>query len=111
MIPQFIQAGLNVFHFVDIFNQALFAGCDDQPLLAFHQWNFGDFLNRDQFFCWLGANVDKSAQAVVLAEIAARGFIAGAAIFDPADGIKTYERCLLTVLPQAQRFFGGPDGS
>src|SRR5581483_484501 len=80
---------------------------DNQPLLALHQRDFGDLLDRDEFFRGLGANVDKCAQAIVLAEIAARGFIANGAVFDSTDCVESDERGLQAVLPQAECFFSG----
>ena len=50
-----VEAGLDVLHVVDIFDRAFFAGGDDQPLLAVHQRNFGDFFYRNEARSSLGA--------------------------------------------------------
>ena len=39
-----VEAGLDALHVVDVFDRALFAGGDDQPLLVRLQRNLGDFL-------------------------------------------------------------------
>ena len=89
----------------DVFDRALFAGGDDEALLALHERNFGDLLDGHEVLRLqrLGANVDESSQAIVLAEIAARVFVASGAVLDLANGIESDESGLLPVLPQAQR--------
>ena len=108
-----VEAGLDVLHVVDIFDQALFAGRDDQPLFAVHQRNLGDLLNRNEAQVILGdgADVDERAQAIVLAEIAARGFVARGAVFDLAHRFQSDKRSLLAVAPQAQRLHRRTNGS
>ena len=54
-------------------------------------------------------DVDECAQAIVLAEIAARCFVARGAVFDLADGIEANECRLLAIPPQAQRFLRRAD--
>ena len=44
LVFDLVDARLDVLHVVDIFDQAFFAGGDDQPLLAVHERDFGDFL-------------------------------------------------------------------
>jgi len=62
-----------------------------------HQRNLGDFLDGDEGHVIFGngADVDEGAQAIVFAEIAAGGFVAGGAVFDFADRFQTDERGLL----------------
>ena len=62
---------------------------------------------RSFFGC--SANVDEGAQAVVLAEMAARIFVARGAVFDLANGIEADEGGLQAVAPQAQRFLRRTD--
>src|SRR5277367_539852 len=101
LVFDLVDAGLDVFHVVDIFDQTLFAGGDDQALFAVHQRNLGDFLNGDyaQFIFGCGSDIDESAQAVILAEIAAGRFVAGGAVLNFSDSIEADEGCLLAVLP------------
>ena len=101
-----VEPRLDVLHVVDIFDHALFAGGDDQALLAVHERNLGDFLDRHkrQIVFGRGSHVDESAQAIVLAEIAARGFIARGAVFDFTHRLESDERRLQSVAPQPQRF-------
>jgi len=49
-----------------------------------HERNFGDLLNGNecQVIFGNGSDIDKRAQAIVLSEIAARGFITRGAILD-----------------------------
>src|ERR1700722_1998400 len=56
-------------------------------------------------------HVDKSSQAVVLAEIAPCIFIAGSAIANVAHRVQPDERGPLAIVPQAQCFLCSPDGS
>src|SRR5258707_4480150 len=98
-----VNAGFDVFHVVDIFDQPLFAGCNDQPLFAVHQRNFGDFLNGNEchVIFWSGSDSDEGRRAIVLAEVAARAFVARSAILDFSNRIQTAKRRLLAVAPQA----------
>ena len=109
----FVEAGFDVLHVVDIFDQALFAGRDDQPLLPMHQRDLGDLLNGNEGHVILGngADVDECAQAIVLAEIAAGGLVAGRSILDFPHCIQSDERGPLPFLPKAQRFDRSADGS
>jgi len=68
-----------------------------------HQRNFRDFCNRHEILrlCGLlGADVNKRAQAVVLAEIAAGFLVARGAVFDLTDRIKTDESGRKAIAPQ-----------
>ena len=111
LVANVIETRLDVLHLVQIFHRSLFAGGDDQPLLADHQRNLGDPLDGHKILYRLGADIDEGAQAVVLAEIAARGFVARGAVFDLADRVHSDERSLQAVSPQAQRFLRGADGA
>src|SRR5437879_6882471 len=78
-------------------------GGDDQALLAVHEGNLGDFLNRHKAEVVLGlrSNVDEGSQAIVLAEVATCIFVTRRAVLDLADGVKPDEGRLLPVAPQA----------
>ena len=54
LVANLVEPGLDVLHVVDIFDRALFAGGDDQALLAVHERNLGDFLNRHKAQVVLG---------------------------------------------------------
>src|SRR5262249_38349065 len=99
------------FHVVEIFHRSLFAGRDDEALLAVHQWDLCYLLDGNEALVVLrsGADVDESAQAVVLAEMATRVFVARCAVFDLADSVEADERRLQAVAPQTERFLGGAD--
>src|SRR5581483_12373689 len=58
-----------------------------------------------------GLDVDKGAQTLVLAEVAARGFVAGRGIGDGGNALKADELGLFPVLPQAHGLEGTADGS
>ena len=60
---------------------------DDQALLAMHQRDLGDLLNGNecQVILGSGSDIDERAQAVVLAEIATRGFVTRGAVFDLSE--------------------------
>ena len=45
LVFDFIDSRLDVLHVIDIFDQAFFAGGDDQALLAVHERDLGDFLD------------------------------------------------------------------
>ena len=62
-------------------------------------------------FFGFGADVDEGAQAIVLAEIAAGGFVAGGAVFDFANRIEADEGRALAVAPQAERFLRSANGA
>src|SRR5208337_3374307 len=70
-----VQAGFNVLHVIDVFDQTFFTGGGDQTLLAVHERNLGDLLDGNEAHLILesSCDVDKGAQAVVFAKIAARG--------------------------------------
>src|SRR4029077_15942774 len=108
-LPELIEACLDVLHVVDIFDESLLASGDDQALLAVHQRDFCDFLDwyegqriglRD-FGC---THIDESTQAIVLTEIAARGFVARGTVLDFADRLKAYKASDRAVAPQANGF-------
>src|ERR1700733_5698463 len=101
-----VESGLDFFHVIDVLHRALFAGGDNQALLAMHQRNLRDFLDGDkaQIILRLRPNVDESSQAVVLAEMATRLFVARRPILDLSHGVESNERSRLTVSPQAERF-------
>ncbi len=104
LIPNLVQSGLDVLHLVDVFHRSLFAGGNNQPLLARHQRNFRDPLDGNKVLHRLGANIDERAQTIVLAEIAARAFVARRAVLNLAHGLQPDECCLLAISPQPQRF-------
>jgi len=106
-----VETGLDVLHVVDVFDGALFAGGDDEALLAVHEGDLGDFLDghEAEIVFGLGANVDEGAQAVVLAEVAAGIFVAGGAVFDFADGVESDKGRLAALAPKAEGFLGGAD--
>src|SRR5580693_10127367 len=108
-----IETGLYVLHVVDIFDQTLFAGGDNQPLLAMHQRNLGDFLYGDKAHVIRrrGSYIDKGAQTIVLAEMAARLLVARGAVFYFPHSIQSDKRGLQPVAPQAQRLNRRTDGA
>src|SRR5215469_4005531 len=110
-LPNLLESGLDVFHIVQVFDGSFFARGDDEPLLAAHERHLGDALDRHEVLYRLGPDIDKGAQAVVLAEIATRRFIAGGAVFNLAHRVQADERGLPAVAPQAQRFLCCADGS
>ena len=65
------------------------------------------FLIGTKFLYRFGSDVDEGTQAIVLAEIAARGFVARRAVFNLANSIQTDESCLLTISPQTQCLLRG----
>ena len=77
-VVDLVEAGLDILHLVYVFDRSLFAGGDDQTLLAVHNGTLVSFLNGDATLLVIGdgMNVDEGAQTVVLAEIAARDFVA-----------------------------------
>ena len=65
-------------------------------------------------FCGLAAcdvDIDEGAQAVVLAEVAARVFVASGAVSNVGYGFESNEGCLLAVRPEPQSFLRCADGS
>src|SRR3954471_23048021 len=104
-----VEPRLDVLHIVDIFHRALFAGGNDQALLAVHERNLRDFLNRHkaEIVFRLRADVDKRSQAIVLAEVAARIFVARRAVLDFAYSVEADESSLLTITPQTQGLLRG----
>src|SRR5580765_4099285 len=109
--PNGVKPSLDLFHVVEILDRSLFAGRDDQALLAVHQWDLRDLLDGDEALVVLRcrANVDERAETVVLAEVAARIFVARGAVFDFADGLQANKSCLLAIAPQPQRFLRSTD--
>src|SRR5580658_7940290 len=77
-----------------------------------HQRNFGDFFDGDKahVVCRCGSYIDKGAQTIVLAEMAARLFVASRTVFDLSHGIESDKRGLQPVAPQAERLNGSTDG-
>src|ERR1700722_554731 len=100
-----VETGLDVLHIVDIFDLTLFAGRDDQALLAMHQRNLGDFLYGDKAHVvrWCRSYIDKCAQAIVLAEMTARLLVSGRAIVDFSHSIQSDKCGLLAIAPKSQR--------
>ena len=74
-----------------------------------HQRNLGYPLDGNEILGGLGSDVDKSSQAIVLAEIAARSLVARRPVFDFPYCIQADEGRTLTVPPQAQRFLRRAD--
>ena len=111
LISNVIEPRLDLLHFLKIFNRSLFTGRNNQPLLTMHERDFGHFLDGDKVLDRLGSNVDKGAEAIVLAEIAASGLVSRGAVLDFAHCIKPYKRGHLTIPPQSQRFLRGSDRS
>src|SRR5580704_10882182 len=103
-----VETSLDVLHIVDIFDLTLFAGGDDQPLLAMHQRNLGDFLygNKALVVRGRGSYIDKGAQTIVFAEMAARLFVSGRAIVDFSYGIQSDKCGLLAIAPKSQQLCG-----
>src|SRR5579875_2872233 len=110
-LPYLVKPRLNILHFVEIFDSALFASGDNQALFAHHQRNLRHALYRDEILGRLGAHVNESAQAIVLAKIASSGFVAGSAVFDFPDRIESDERGPPAVAPQPQRFLRRTNGA
>ncbi len=111
LLANLVQSGLDVFHLVNVFYRTFFAGCNNQPLLAFHERNFGDALDRNKVLNWLCAHVDESAQAIVLAEIATRGFVARGAVLNLADRVQADESGLLAISPEPQCLLRGANSA
>src|ERR1700678_582341 len=82
----------------------LFARGDNQPLLAMHQRNLGDFFYGDKAHVVRRrrSDIDKGAQTIVLAEMAARLLVSSGAVFDFSHRIQSDKCGLLTVAPQPQ---------
>ena len=95
---------LDLPHLVDILHRALFAGGDDQPLRP--------DLERHLRLRWRlvvrvahrGLDVDKRAQALVLAEVAARRFVARGLVQDLRARVQADKRAHATVVPQPSGF-------
>src|SRR5580704_16029379 len=92
LVPNLVQSGFDVFHFAQIFYRSFFAGGDDQPLFAVHQWNLGDALDGHEVLYRFGSYVDEGTQTVIFAEVAAGRFIASRAVLNLADGLEPDER-------------------
>ena len=56
-------------------------------------------------------DVDEGAQAIILAEVAARGFVARGAVLNLADRVQADESCLLAISPEPQGFLGRANGA
>src|SRR5581483_2169806 len=97
-----LDAGFDSFHFVDVFDCAFLAGGDNQALLAFHQRDLGDLLDRNEALrLAAGANVAEGAQAVVLTEIAAGALVTSGAVLDSAYCVEADECGLQTITPES----------
>ena len=99
-----IQIPLDLTHVLHVLHCAFLAGGYDQPLgaclerhLGFHR---GTILGIDQ----RGFDIDERAQALVLAEIAAGGFVARCFVGDLRDGVNANECGLPSVVPKAAGF-------
>ena len=103
-----VESGLDAAHRADVFHLSLFAGRDDQAALAGLQRHLRleDRQRRGgiELVVISGFHVDEGAQAVVLAEVAARLFTAGGAIADLHHRIDADERCAMAVLVKANGF-------
>jgi len=66
------------------------------------QGNFRNAGKRNELVGVAGIDVDERAQAVVLAEIAARLLVARRAVLNVAHGVEADERGLSSVAPQAE---------
>ena len=92
LVPNLVQSSFDVFHFAQIFYRSFFAGGDDQPLFAVHEWNLGDALDGHEVLYRFGSYVDEGTQTVVFAEVAAGPFIARRAVLNLADRLEPDER-------------------
>src|ERR1019366_1358213 len=105
-----VEPALDAAHLFDVFDGALFAGGDDQALRACFQRNLGLgralIIQRNQ----VGLDVDEGAQALVLAEIAARGLFPRGLVLDVGAGVETDEAADAAVIPEASGFECGADG-
>ena len=104
-ILELIKTLFDFFHLVDIFHRALFARRDNQPLLTLHQRHFCDLRDGDKILRLLGSLspiVDEGSETIILAEIAARAFVARGTVFDLANRIKANKGSLQAITPQAQ---------
>src|SRR5438874_13297905 len=105
LVLELIKTLLDLFHLIDVFHCALFTGGNNQPLLALHQWNLRNFCNRHEILrlCGLlGAEVNKRAKAVVLAEIAAGFLVARGPVFELTEGIKSTESARQAIAARPQ---------
>src|SRR6185369_12836747 len=113
LILNVVETSLDVLHLVCSLVLAHFAGGNDEALLALHQRHFGDLLDGNKTGVGLRSvrrfDVDKGAETVILAEIAARVLVTRGAVLDLANSFKTYEAGLESVPPQAQRFLRRAD--
>src|SRR4029077_19110992 len=96
-----VETGFDPAHRSYVFHLAFFAGGDNQALLALVQRNFGLECRSLPVFGVAGLYVDKSSQAVVLAEIAAGVLVARGAIANALHRFGTDERGLVAVIEQA----------
>src|SRR5204863_4694570 len=94
-----VEIALDAAHLLDVFDGALLAGGDDQALRAFLERDFG--LRGALIVGWnlVGLDVDERAQALVLAEVAARGFLARGLVLDVGAGVQTDEGGLAAIVP------------
>src|ERR1017187_1819273 len=107
----FVEPALDTAHLFDVFDGAFFAGSDDQALRAGFEGDLGLsgalIVQRNQ----VGFNVDEGAQALVLAEITARGLFAGGLVLYVGAGVETDEGADAAVVPEASGLERGANGS
>src|SRR4030095_314454 len=94
LVPNLVQSSFDVFHFAQIFHRSFFAGGNDQPLFAVHEWKIGNAFDGHEVLYRFGSYIDEGPQTVVFAEVAAGRFIARRAVLNLADGLEPDERWL-----------------
>src|SRR5271165_3141549 len=108
-----VQPRLDVLHVVHLFDGALFAGGDNQALLAGLEGDFclDNLADGDEVVLGsiAGTYVDKRAQAIVLAEVTACVFVASGAIGDVANRVQPDEAGTAAVAIEASGLDGGAD--
>src|SRR5580692_1107178 len=108
-----VDTGFDLLHVIDIFDQAFFASRDNQALFAVHQRNLRDLLNWNdaQVILGSGSDVDECAQTIVLAEVAACGFVARGAVLNFAHRLQSDKASLQAIAPQTDRLDRSSDRS
>ena len=96
-----VEFALDAAHLFDVFDRALFAGRDDQALGAHFERHFGLHRRLVVDIDYIGLDVDEGAQALVLAEVAARGLVARGLVADVLAGVETDEGALAAIVPEA----------
>src|SRR5438270_9191103 len=101
-----VQTCFDVLHVLDIFDRTLSVASNDQALLAVHEGNLRDLLNRHKAEVILGlrADIDKGPQAIVLTEVASRLFVAGGTVLNLTHCVEADECGSLAIAPEPQRF-------